>query len=232
MCGRFVRVASVAEIVDSFDIVENDIERELRPSYNVAPSHMIPVVLQSQPRSLSEAVWGFKAPWKGAGALVINARVETVFEKQSFRSQTAAHRCVIPMSGYFEWLTNVATKSSLGVGRTKIPFFINAADDSPLKHRNLLAAAGLLRTDGEGSRCVMLTTAANESVSSIHDRMPVLLDARGLTEWLSERATPSMFDVLGGSTYPLDSMRASTRANSVSNNDPSVLEPDPPTTLF
>lgn len=232
MCGRFVRVAKVAEIIESFGIVENDIARELRPCYNVAPSHIIPVVEQGQPRSVSEAKWGFKAPWKGAGALVINARVETVFEKQSFRSQISANRCVIPMSGYFEWLTNEATKSSLGVGRTKIPFYIKAADGSPLSHGILLAAAGLVRTDDEGSRCVMLTTAANESVSSIHDRMPVLLDAKGLAEWLSERPIPSMDDVLEGGSCTLVSLRASTRVNSVSNNDPSVLDPDPPTTLF
>ena len=232
MCGRFVRVPSVDEIVSTFRIEENLLDRDLRPSYNVAPSHAVPIVGQGEPRALSLAVWGFSAPWKGAGALVINARVETVFEKQSFRAHTAEGRCAIPMSGYYEWLTNADTKTRLGVGKRKVPFYIDAAEASPLRHGHMLVAAGLVRRDSSDSRCVMLTTTANDSVRQIHDRMPVLLDAGGLEEWLSGRSIPEMDIVLGGSINTLESSQASTRVNSVANNDPSVLEPDPPATLF
>jgi putative SOS response-associated peptidase YedK len=225
-------VTTVEELIGSFDVAENLIESEIRPSYNVAPTHLLPIIGQGRPRVLSLAAWGFSAPWKGSSALVINARVETVFEKRTFRGHTAADRCVIPMSGYYEWLTNESTRTKLGVGKGKVPYCIRASDGSPIRHKRLIVAAGLRSNASEGSRCVMLTTAANESIESIHDRMPVLLDSDGLAEWLSERSVPSMDAVLQGSSYPLEFSRSSTRVNSVSNDDPSILEPDPPTTLF
>lgn len=232
MCGRFVRIARTSEIVDIFGVDQNLVDRELQPSYNVAPSHLIPVISQGRVRKLHLASWGFSAAWKGTNAVVINARAETVFVKQTFRHHTTQERCVIPMSGYYEWLTNETTKTRLGAGKRKIPYFIHATDGSPVNHGSMLAAAGLVRVFNDKPQCVMLTTAANGSVRSIHDRMPVLLGSGGIDEWLSESGVPLMDAVLSGALCELTFARASMRVNSAANNDDSLLQEDSPTTLF
>lgn len=218
--------------MSAFSVQKDSTTYPLRPSYNVAPSHIVPIVSGSVIRDLEETVWGFLAPWKGPNQLVKNARVESVFEKPTFRRFTAGGRCVIPMSGYYEWLTNEETNSRLGLGSGKHPFFISAQEGSPLRHDSLLAAAGLVSREHGEQRCVILTRSANASVAHIHDRMPVLLDQRGVGEWLSVSTEPEMGIVLGAGDEELRSSRASRDVNSVRNNSPRLLEPDAPETLF
>lgn len=232
MCGRFVRIPGTKEIVSAFALEKDLTSHSFSPSYNVAPSHLIPVVLGRQERLLEDALWGFLAPWRGPSSLVINARVESVFEKTTFRRFTAEGRCAIPMTGYYEWMTNEETKTHLGLGKGKHPFFISADHGSPLRHDGMMAAAGLISREGGERRCVMLTREANNSVVEIHDRMPVLLDVRGLEEWLGKSTGPDLDVVLGAGDVALHSVRASRGVNSVRNNSPRLLEADAPETLF
>ncbi|MFM8866696.1 MAG: SOS response-associated peptidase [Ilumatobacteraceae bacterium] len=232
MCGRFVRVPSTTEIMTAFEVQTDRSEVTWKPSYNVAPSQRIPIVSGHHPRLLDCAVWGFHAPWKGPTSLVINARVESVFEKRTFRRFTSEGRCVIPLSGYYEWLTNEETKQDLGLGKGKFPFYITADDDSPLRHGSMMAAAGLIsREDGE-SRCVLLTRSANQSIAWIHDRMPLLLDLEAMGEWLGPSPMPEIGTVVAASEVDLLATRASRSVNSVRNNSASLLEADEPDTLF
>ena len=232
MCGRFVRVPGTSEIMSAFDVGQDMSPIAWKPSYNVAPSQIIPVLSGGAQRVLEGATWGFLAPWKGTGSLVINARVETVFEKPTFRRFTSSGRCVIPLTGYYEWLTNDETKTRLGVGPGKHPFFIRADERSPLRHGAMLGAAGLISREQGESRCVMLTRAANRSVVEIHDRMPLLLDGMAMGEWLGESSMPDLDVVMAASEVDLQASRASRLVNSVRNNSPSLLEPDEPDTLF
>lgn len=232
MCGRFVRVPGTKEIMSAFSVSMDLTSRPFSPSYNVAPSHLVPVVVGSNHRVVEDAVWGFLAPWKGQNSLVINARVESVFEKPTFRRFTTGGRCVIPLSGYYEWLTNEETKSRLGLGKGKHPFFISAEEGSSLRHHSMMAAAGLLSRERDERRCVMLTQLANSSIGHIHDRMPLLLDQRGVREWLGESNAPNLEVILGASEIALQSSQASHEVNSVRNNSPRLLEPDLPDTLF
>jgi putative SOS response-associated peptidase YedK len=218
--------------MSAFSVSRDLTTRPFVPSYNVAPSHVVPVVFGSAERAVEEAVWGFLAPWKGPNSLVINARVESVLDKPTFRRFTAGGRCVIPLSGYYEWLTNEETKSRLGLGKGKHPFFISVDEDSPLRHDSMMAAAGLLSHERDEPRCVMLTRAANPSIEHIHDRMPLLLDQRGLEEWLGDNSFPDLEGILEASDVELRSSLASRRVNSVRNNSSDLLEPDAPETLF
>jgi putative SOS response-associated peptidase YedK len=210
----------------------NDITDHLPANYNIAPSQSVPILGQGEPRRLRLSTWGFPAPWKGAGSLVINARTETVFEKKTFRDHTSVGRCAIPMSGYYEWLTNQVTKREQDVGREKVPYFITANPGSPLWHGEFLVVAGLERRESQSSSCVMLTRVANDSVQSIHDRMPLLLDRHGLDEWLGGATSPNMSVVAAACSARLTSRRVSTRVNSVRNNGARLLEDDTPPSLF
>ena len=232
MCGRFVRVPGKDELMTAFAVKKDLTTHHLSPTYNVAPSHLIPIIGGQSERLLEDACWGFRAPWKGPSSLVINARVESVFEKPTFRRFTAEGRCVIPMSGYYEWMTNAETKANLGLGRGKYPYFISADHGSPLSHDGMVAAAGLISREGNERRCVLLTREANESVVDIHDRMPVLLDRRALGEWLGSSIIPDLDIVLGAGGAPLRSVRASSGVNNVRNDSPRLLEADAPETLF
>lgn len=232
MCGRFVRVPGTAEIMSAFGVTEDHSTVSWKPSYNVAPSQYVPVVSGLRERVMESAIWGFHAAWKGPTSLVINARVESVWEKPTFKRFTSGGRCVIPLTGYYEWLTNVETKHRLGLGAGKHPFFITAAEGSPLRHGSLLAAAGLISHERNERRCVMLTRSANASVTEIHDRMPLLLDADAMGEWLGESPAPDMGLVLAASEDALQSRRVSRAVNSVRNDSPQLLEPDEPETLF
>lgn len=232
MCGRFVRVPGTSEIMSAFHVGQDISPIAWKPSYNVAPSQIIPIVSGGVQRVLEGATWGFHAPWKGSGSLVINARVETVLEKPTFRRFTSGGRCVIPLTGYYEWLTNDETKSRLGLGPGKHPFFIRADVRSPLRHGAMLGAAGLISREKGESRCVMLTRAANGSVVEIHDRMPLLLDEIAMGEWLDPSSMPDLDRVVAASEVELQASPASHLVNSVRNNSPRLLEPDEPETLF
>lgn len=108
------------------------------------------------------------------GARMINARAETVEEKPSFRAAFKRRRCIVPASGFYEWMKKEGGKQ---------PYYITAADG------DLLGFAGLWENwsgpNGEElESCTILTTAANDDVSRLHDRMPVILAPEDYDEWL------------------------------------------------
>src|SRR5690606_26047662 len=124
-------------------------------------------------RELALARWGLVPFWaKGVsiGNRMINARGETVAQKPAYRAAFRKRRCLVPADGFFEWQKTASGKQ---------PWYIHAAGGEPL------AMAGLWELwdppDG-GTRlasCTIITTRANEFMRPLHDRMPVVLDARG-----------------------------------------------------
>ncbi|GAB4100177.1 SOS response-associated peptidase [Sinomonas halotolerans] len=105
MCGRYVMAQTVGDLVAEFEVDETYIE-DLAPSYNVAPTDPVPIVLDRRDKETGElsrklvgARWGLVPPWakdsKG-GARLINARRETVTEKPSFRKAAASKRALVP----------------------------------------------------------------------------------------------------------------------------------------
>ena len=123
--------------------------------------------------------WGFLPHWYKTptdGPLLINARSETIAEKPAFRAAARERRCLIPASGFYEW-----TKDEEG---NRLPWYIYPQEDG------MIAFAGVWQTWERGEEslttCAIVTTGANATISKLHDRMPVVLDAEDWGLWLGE----------------------------------------------
>lgn len=153
---------------------------DFEPRYNIAPSTGIPTIIQTPEgrRVLQLMHWGLIPSWaknESIGDKLINARGESIAEKPSFRAAFKRHRCVIPASGFYEWVQE---------GKVKQPYYISLKSDQPM------AFAGLWETwrtpDGSSleSTCIV-TTDANKIMNQIHNRMPVILEPNDWRVWLS-----------------------------------------------
>ncbi len=230
MCGRYA-TALTADVVNAdFQIDLANSFVELTPNYNVAPTDMAPIVVQrrgddetSGHRELRAARWGLIPHWAkdpSIGSRMINARMETVATKPSFRSAFAARRALVPASGYYEWYKTQ--------GKAKQPFFITTKD------RSVLAMAGLYEfwkqpDTGEWiASFTVLTTTAEDSVGHLHERMPLLVEPDAYAEWLDPEPQPR--DQLLGLLVPaapglLDAFPVSAAVGNVRNNGPELIEP-------
>jgi putative SOS response-associated peptidase YedK len=136
------------------------------------------------------------APDAGLGYQCINARSETAAGKPAFRSPFRKRRCLIPATGFYEWQKK---------GRARQPFHFRMRDGQPF------AFAGLwdrwARGDGRET-CAILTTAANELVRPMHDRMPVILPPAFHDEWLATHADAPGWLQLTLRPYPPQEMEA------------------------
>lgn len=177
MCGRFTLFAPGDVLAAMFGV---DKAPSLAPRYNIAPSQPVAAARVSPEggnRELAHIRWGLLPSWAkdpSASAPMINARAETVSEKPSFRSAFRRRRCLVPADGFYEW------------GRTpgrKQPYYIRFRDGRPFSIASLWE-----RWEGpDGSvldSCALITTAANDAVSPIHDRMPVILGPKDYDLWL------------------------------------------------
>jgi putative SOS response-associated peptidase YedK len=170
MCGRFAQKSPAKKMAKKFEV--EDVP-PLAERYNVAPSQAVLAVREaSDGREALFLKWGLVPRWAKDAAIgnkLINARSETVTEKPSFRDAFARRRCIVPADGFFEWLRR---------GDTKRPYYFRMKDGEPF------AIAGLWeRWEGVGGpleTCTLLTTGANELLSSYHDRMPVIVRPEGL----------------------------------------------------
>jgi len=182
MCGRFTNSAKPKDIEKEFKVGKLN-PKLFTPRYNIAPTQMIPAVLEMDgERIVNELRWGLIPSWAkddSIGNKTINARAETLAEKPSFKNAFKSRRCIIPASGFYEW----AKKGS----GTKQPFYFY------LKEKDVFGFAGLYeewldKTTGElVESCTIITTEANEVLEPVHDRMPVILKAENYDLWLNEK---------------------------------------------
>jgi putative SOS response-associated peptidase YedK len=173
------------------------------PRYNIAPSQAIAVVANGEGKHVEFFRWGLIPSWAkeaSIGDRMINARAESVATKPSFRGPFRHRRCVVLADGFYEW--------QAGAGRrTKTPFYIRLKSGGPF------ALAGLWdrwhTPEGTAiSSCTIITTAANEMMVPIHNRMPVILDPAAYAEWLDvgEHPPDRLGRLLG--PYPAEEMTA------------------------
>ena len=179
MCGRFTLYAAPEEVAAFFGLPEAPI---LVERYNIAPTQPVGLVrlnTQTFAREWALMHWGLIPSWSkdpSIGARMINARSETVADKPSFRAAFKRRRCLVPVSGFYEWQKQ---------GRTKQPYYITAEEGG------LLAIAGLWEywegADGSAlESCTLLTTEANELMTPLHNRMPVFIAPEDFDEWLGD----------------------------------------------
>lgn len=222
MCGRFVQAHDAAEYAEYFG-ADLAVEESLKPSWNVAPTDQVyAVAAHDQQRRLGSFRWGL-IPWFAkeikVGARHINARAESVHSKAAFKRSMQNRRCIIPADGFYEW-------ERLESGG-KLPHYLFRADGEPL------ALAGLWGSwrDDAGERltsCTVITTAPNELVAPIHDRMPVILPQSGWERWLDPEFGD--IDALRQLLVPIDpgvmaEYPVSTLVNKVANNYAACIEP-------
>lgn len=181
VCGRFVAASQPALLAAHFAVDEVRLDH-YEPSYNVAPTDEVPAIAEHQGRRLLGAFrWGLVPAWArdgSGGARLINARAETLSEKPAFRDAFARRRCLIASDGFYEW--------RLVTGGIKQPVWIRPVDGRPLAFAGLWdrwrdprdPSAAPLRT------CTIVTTSANQRLSTLHDRMPVVLPPDAWGEWL------------------------------------------------
>ena len=232
MCGRFVRKTTALEISDIFSCSLDT--AELPISFNVAPtSRVLGIVNSTGGPSVVSFSWGLIPRWApdaSRAASLINARIETVAEKPSFRDLVAQHRCVIPMNGYFEWKEQLRHDAMKPI---KQPFYFSARSQSRYSHQGVLAVAGLWtawkdpnQSNGQVVHSAgALTTDANDMVSQVHHRMPVLLDRSGVANWLDDKNINPLAQIQVVDNDALLVCAVSTKVNSSRNNGSDLIEP-------
>lgn len=242
MCGRYATTQTSASLNQAFelDLVNLDYANsgnELEPDYNMAPTKQAPIIVgrrdpqdpdASLRREAHSARWGLVPSWAkdpSIGSRMINARMETLLEKPSYKGAFARRRAIVPADGYYEWYTSA---SPTGAKPVKQPFFIRPKDGG------VLAMAGLYEwwKDQSAGQWVLtftvITTSAEDSLGHIHDRMPLMLEPAAFNDWLDPTSASGtdLLDLLTPARPGLlDAVPVSTAVNNVRNNGPALIEP-------
>ncbi len=184
---------------------------------------------RSRGRGVSMMRWGLIPSWAkdaSIGARTVNARCETLSEKPAFRAAFKKRRCLVPISGFYEWkVIEGAAK-----GKAKQPYYITSSDGEPLVLAGLWESWRDPSADQAQSieSFTILTTSPNELMATFHDRMPVIIPREHFARWLdpANEDTASLADLF--KPYPAELMMAmavSTRVNSPKNDDALCIEP-------
>lgn len=214
-------------------------EERLEADYNVAPTKRVYIVVDRdrgdvRERSLEVARWGLVPSWAkdpSIGSRLVNARVETLAEKPSFRTAFVKRRCLVPADGFYEWYQPTGAEVAGGRRPAKQPFYISRADGQSL------AMAGLYEWWADPTRdkddpdrwlltCTVITTQSTDDLGHIHDRMPMAIRREYWQAWLDPSAGGDPQALLfPASDSGLLTTPVSTLVNNVRNNGPQLLEP-------
>ncbi len=242
MCGRYASFREAQDLADAFALDEIAPDAAaLPPSWNLAPTDPVRIVVEraekgapadaAPRRALRLARWGLVPGWAkdpSVGARMINARVESLAEKPSFRRALAARRCLVPAEGYYEWTPAPAGSPP----RTpKVAHWIHPEDGG------VLAFAGLYefwrdpsRPDDDPLRWLVSTTIVTDgapppgAVAALHERRPVVLAPERWDDWLDPRLDGAA--ALGLLTDPSPQLAervVSTAVNSVGTDGPELI---------
>jgi putative SOS response-associated peptidase YedK len=220
MCGRFTLHAPAAQIEEAFHLPDNSV-LELRPRYNIAPSQDIPIIRDTDTgHEMAMARWGLIPSWSKESKSkysTINARIESVAEKPTYRTPFKRQRCLIPADGFYEWKV---------VNGHKIPHHIRMRDS------RIFAFAGLWdRWEGDDETldsCSIIVMPSNEVMKPIHERMPAIVAPAVYDWWLDVRITDKqeiMQYLTSAPSSQLIAYPVSTRVNSPKNNDERCIQP-------
>ena len=227
MCGRFTLSSSPEAVARRFGLAA---PVPLAPRYNAAPGQEVATVSPPEAAAVPELRlrrWGLVPAWSRdphVGARLINARCETAAERPAFREAFRRRRCLVPADGFYEWDARVTPRQ---------PYLVALAGGGPF------GIAGLWeRWLGPGGEVIesvaLLTTAANELLRPIHDRMPAILAPAEYAACLDPgRSDPEPLRALLAPLPPaaLCLRPVGPLVNDVRNDDPRCLAPAPPAPL-
>lgn len=176
--------------------------------------------------------WGLVPPWaktapdgtpENKGPLLINARAERVTTSPAYRSAAKHKRCLVPMDGYFEWKPIPDTPA--GKRARKTPYYICREDREPLFMAGLWSVWRPEPATPPLLSCTIITTDAVGDLAGIHDRMPLMVDARDWDRWM-DPDEPAPLDLLSSppNVTGIEVREVSTLVNDVRNNGPELLE--------
>lgn len=227
MCGRFVGAFSAELLMEemtealsgaNMTIALVDDDTLFAVNYNTAPTHTVPILRHEESVVVVDPMqWGLVPSWSKdptVGSKLINARSETITEKPSFRQSVPGRRCIIPMSGFYEWDRTDPKR--------KVPFFVTREDGC------LMLVAGIWTPSPalEGRHTFSLITRESvDDLSHIHSRSPVEFHADDALEWMCNPVPP--LELFQPEIQPrFIARKVSSRVNSVRNNDASLILPD------
>ncbi len=209
MCGRFTQTFSWATLVELYQLMDA-VAPSVQHSWNVAPSQIAGTILQDETGLRFQPMqWGLVPSWakdRSIGSKLINARAETLAEKPAFKKALTSRRCVVPVSGFYEWRK---------IFKGKQPYFITGNDGAPL------SLAGLWEDWKGVLTFTIITVPASKTVSAIHDRMPAILTPLDALQWLK---TGDVSLLKPFASEALTIWAVSSRINSPANNDAKLIE--------
>ena len=220
MCGRYTLGTGEEALIEAFDV--SSLTFDFVPRYNIAPGQQAPVVAEDRHgRRIGLLTWGLVPSWVDSPKSgLINARSESVASKPSFREAFQRRRCLVPADGFYEWKRTAAGK---------VPYWFHPPDGDMLSFAGIWESWSRPGADPRFTFAI-LTTEANEDIATVHDRMPVVVEAPDRASWLSRTAhesnllsllRPAPAGTFAGHTV-------STRVNRVSEDDAELSSPSPP----
>lgn len=218
MCGRFTRSQSIPAIAEEFGA--EALSCDLGPSYNIAPTQKVAVIITDGVKQLVPVRWGLVPSWAKdptIGSKMINARAETITEKASYKRAFKKRRCLVVADGFYEWQNT---------GGSRRPVYIRLKSGKPF------GFAGLYEVwkspEGEEvTTCTIITTEANELMKPIHERMPVIIPREHQDKWLDLTIEDhnSVLELLRPiSANEMEAYPVSKRVNSPRNNSPECIK--------
>ena len=225
MCGRFVGAFSAELLMNEMTEALNSVsmtfssgfdDHSFAANYNTAPTHTVPILRHEESVVVVDPMqWGLVPSWSkdpSVGSKMINARSETITEKPSFRQSVPGRRCIIPMSGFYEWDRTDPKR--------KVPYFVTREDGC------LMLVAGIWTPSPalEGRHTFSLITRESvDDLSYIHSRSPVELHADDALEWMCNPVPP--LELFQPEIQPrFVARKVSKLVNSVRNNSKSLLD--------
>jgi putative SOS response-associated peptidase YedK len=221
MCGRYKLQDPEwveADFSTSFPTLSDAVRR---PRFNVAPGQLVLAITRGEGgRALEQMDWGIEAPWKGGPPQIINARGEKMPESRFWKPMLEKRRCAIPADGFYEW------KALEGGGR-KQPYLFSRAGGEGFWFAGVFSKSRKEEPIAE-NQCAIITVDPNELVEGVHNRMPAMLEADGLTDWL-EGEPEEAFGAL--QPFPSTAMTALAIGRAIGNprnEGPELIAPAEP----
>lgn len=228
MCGRFALTLLPEEVEAFFALLELE---DFPPRYNIAPTQPILMVMAGEggaspgsnlpDRRALLVRWGLLPAWikdPKSFPLLFNARSETALEKNTYKAAMRHRRALVPASGFYEWKRDGRNKAQA--------YWVRPRDGEPV------AFAGLMEMWHEpgGSEMdtgAILTTAANDDIAHIHERMPVVIKPEDFSRWLDCRGQEprDVVDLLRPAEPGFfEAVPVSDKVNKVANVGPELQE--------
>ena len=213
MCGRYTFFNNIDSLKHSLniDVIDTNII-DHQASYNIAPTQNAPVIFQNNhKRILKNMRWGLIPPWAKDNSFasnLINARVETIADKPSFRNLILTNRCIVVANGYYEWV-NIDNK--------KQPYFIYSGENT------MISMAGLWTEWKDVISFTIITKKSEHSIRHLHHRMPLMLPKEKIDFFFDNN---NIFDdFLVFDDMKLKYHEVSSLVNSPNNNNESCVNP-------